>query len=76
MCDTVHPDTNKEGRQDVYIPWEILVQPLIMLFEHGKRQIWLIWAYLGSFLGPEAGPYGPEWVDWSTRIPLRKVNMT
>ena len=37
-----------------------------MLFEHGQRQIWLVWAYLGSFFGPEKGPYGLKGVVWST----------
>ena len=39
------------------------------------RQIWLVWAYLGSFLGPEGGPYGHEWVVWSTWTWTRKVDM-
>ena len=46
-----------------------------LLFERGQRQIWLVWAYLGSFFGPEGGPYGHECVVWSTRTPTRKVDM-
>ena len=30
--------------------------PLTMQFQHGKSQIWLFWAYLGSFFGPKGGP--------------------
>ena len=39
------------------------------------RQIWLVWAYLGLFFGPEGGPYGHECVVWSTWTPTRKVDM-
>ena len=40
--------------------------PLTILFECGQRQIWLVWAYLGSFFGREGGPYGHKCVVWST----------
>ena len=46
-----------------------------MLLERGQRQIWVVWAYLGSFFGPEGGPYGLECVERSTQIPTRKVDM-
>ena len=39
------------------------------------RQIWLVWAYLGSFFGPEGGPYGHECVVWSIWTATRKVDM-
>ena len=48
---------------------------LTMLYERGQRQIWLVWAYLGSFFGPEGGPYGHECVVWSTWTRTRKVDM-
>ena len=35
-----------------------------MLYERGQRQIWLVWAYLGSFFGPEGGPYGHKCVQF------------
>ena len=47
--------------------------PLTKLFEHGQRQICLVWAYLRSFFGHERGPYGPECVVWSTQTPTRMV---
>ena len=31
-----------------------------MLIELEQRQIWLVWAYLGSFFGPEGGPLWPQ----------------
>ena len=46
-----------------------------MLFEHGHRQIWLVRVYLGSFVGPERGPYGPKCVIWSTQTLTRKADM-
>ena len=45
-----------------------------MLFEHKQRQIWLIWAYLGSCFGPEVEPYGPKCVVGSTWILTRQHN--
>ena len=49
--------------------------PLTLLIERGRRQIWLFWAYLGSFFGPEGGPYGHECMVWSTWTWTRKVDM-
>ena len=46
-----------------------------MLFECGRREIWLVWDYLGSFFGPEGGPYSHECVVRSTRTPTKKVDM-
>ena len=34
-----------------------------MLYERGQRQIWLVWAYLGSFFRPEGVPYGMVHLD-------------
>ena len=39
------------------------------------RQSWLVWAYLGSFYGPEGGPYGHQCVVWSTWTLIRKVDV-
>ena len=49
--------------------------PLTMLFEREPRQIWLVWAYLGSFFGPDDGPHGHKFVVRSTWTLTRKVNM-
>ena len=49
--------------------------PLTMLLERGQRQIWLVWAYLGSFFGLEGGPYGHQCVVWCTWTLTRKVDM-
>ena len=38
-----------------------------MPFERGQRQIWLVWAYLGSFFGPVGGSYRHESEVWSTK---------
>ena len=47
------------------------------LLDYGARgrQIWLVWAYLGSFFGPEGGPYGHECVVWSTWTLTKKVDV-
>jgi hypothetical protein len=31
-----------------------------MQFERGQKQIWLVWAYSGSFYRPEGGPLWPQ----------------
>ena len=45
------------------------------LFEHGQRQILLVWVYLGSYLGPVEGPYGPECVVQYTWTPTKKADL-
>ena len=46
-----------------------------MLFERGQREIWLVWAYLGSFFGPEGSAYGHKCGVWSTGTLTRKVDI-
>ena len=54
-------DTNKEGSHDIDVPWRILgYDPLQCYLCMEKWQIGLVWAYLGSFFGPEGGPLWPQ----------------